>query len=60
MTANGWIQILLYMVALLLVVKPLGLYMARVYEGRSCGLTGSSDRLNACSIASADRRRRRR
>ena len=38
MTANGWLQIALFFAALLLVVKPLGGYMARVYEGRACGL----------------------
>ncbi|HEX8464235.1 MAG TPA: potassium-transporting ATPase subunit KdpA, partial [Abditibacterium sp.] len=33
MTPNGIIQILLFCGILLLTVKPLGLYMARVYEG---------------------------
>lgn len=33
MTLIGWAQIGLYMLALLLLVKPLGLFMARVYEG---------------------------
>src|SRR5262249_30841921 len=33
MTANGWIQILLFAVATLAVTKPLGLYMHRVFEG---------------------------
>ncbi len=33
MTANGWIQIGLFCVAVLVCVKPLGLYMARVFEG---------------------------
>lgn len=33
MTANGWIQIALFCVAVLVFVKPLGLYMARVFEG---------------------------
>jgi K+-transporting ATPase ATPase A chain len=33
MTPNGWVQILLYCVALLLVTKPLGWYMTRVYDG---------------------------
>jgi K+-transporting ATPase ATPase A chain len=32
-TTNGWLQLGLYLVALLLLVKPLGAYMARVYEG---------------------------
>jgi len=30
---NGWLQILLYFVVLLALVKPLGLYMAKVYSG---------------------------
>ncbi|MFT3879433.1 MAG: potassium-transporting ATPase subunit KdpA [Gemmatales bacterium] len=38
MTLTNLMQITLYLVVLLLLVKPLGTYMARVYEGRSCGL----------------------
>ena len=34
MTANGILQLVLYMVVLLALAKPLGAYMARVYEGR--------------------------
>jgi potassium-transporting ATPase potassium-binding subunit len=34
MTANGLLQLGLYMVVLLLLVKPLGAFMAAVYEGR--------------------------
>jgi K+-transporting ATPase ATPase A chain len=33
MTANAWLQLGLYFAVLLLLVKPLGTYMARVYEG---------------------------
>jgi potassium-transporting ATPase potassium-binding subunit len=33
MSTYGWLQIALYMVILLLLVKPLGRYMARVYSG---------------------------
>src|SRR5215475_3719837 len=33
MTANGVFQILLYFAALLVLAKPLGSFMARVYEG---------------------------
>ncbi len=33
MTANGWFQILFYLVVLLLVTKPLGVFMARVFSG---------------------------
>lgn len=38
MTENGIVQIALYLVVLLAMVKPLGWYMARVYEGQPCGL----------------------
>jgi len=33
MTLNGWLQIAFYSVALLLVTKPLGIYMLKVYDG---------------------------
>jgi K+-transporting ATPase ATPase A chain len=33
MSANGWMQFALYLAVLLLLVKPLGLYMARVFDG---------------------------
>ena len=32
MTLNGWLQIALYLLAILLVTKPLGVYMARVFN----------------------------
>ena len=38
MTLNGLLQIGLYFVVLLALVKPLGWYMARVYEGKPFGL----------------------
>ncbi|MCY2930819.1 MAG: potassium-transporting ATPase subunit KdpA, partial [Planctomycetota bacterium] len=38
MIANDLTEMALLLGALLLLVKPLGLYMARVYEGRPCGL----------------------
>jgi K+-transporting ATPase ATPase A chain len=38
MTANAWIQLLLFLAVLLAAVKPLGWYMARVYQGQPCGL----------------------
>ena len=34
MTANGWLQIAFFVLAILLVTKPLGLYLVAVYEGR--------------------------
>jgi K+-transporting ATPase ATPase A chain len=33
MTTMGWVQIGVYLVALLALVKPLGSFMARVYQG---------------------------
>ncbi len=38
MTANGVLQLVVYLVVLLVLAKPLGAYMARVYEGRRVGL----------------------
>jgi K+-transporting ATPase ATPase A chain len=35
MTTNGIVQLLVYLIVLILLVKPLGLYMANIYEGRS-------------------------
>ncbi len=33
MTVNGWLQIAVYSLALLVVTKPLGLYVLKVYDG---------------------------
>ncbi|MBI3805894.1 MAG: potassium-transporting ATPase subunit KdpA [Nitrospirae bacterium] len=38
MTANGVLQITLYFLALVALVKPLGWYMAQVFEGKPAGL----------------------
>ncbi len=38
MTVNGFLQIALYLLMLVALVKPLGWYMARVYEGQPAGL----------------------
>jgi K+-transporting ATPase ATPase A chain len=38
MTTNGILQIALYLVVLVALVKPLGSYMTKVYEGEPCGL----------------------
>ena len=38
-TLPGIYQIILYLVVLLLLVKPVGWYMTRVFEGNNCGLT---------------------
>ena len=65
MTANGWIQIALFCLAILVCVKPLGLYMARVFEGeitflllpvervlyRLCGVKGEEQHWTTYTIA---------
>src|SRR4051812_11492062 len=38
MTSNAWLQIAIYFGLLLAAVKPLGWYMARVYQNQPCGL----------------------
>lgn len=38
MTGNGLAQIALYLVVLLIVARPLGAYMARVYQSERCFL----------------------
>src|SRR4051794_7253382 len=39
MTFNGWIQVAVYCALILVSVKPLGLYMARVFNGERTFLT---------------------
>lgn len=39
MTGNDWLQLLLYLTVLLLLVKPLGGFMARIYQGESTWLS---------------------
>ena len=51
MTANGIFQLLLYVVVLLALAKPLGAYMARVYQNQPFGLDrvlGWLERLSGC------------
>jgi K+-transporting ATPase ATPase A chain len=38
MTGNDWIQLILYVGAIVALTKPLGWFMARVYQGQPCGL----------------------
>src|SRR5438105_4509799 len=38
MTENGILQIVLYLFIIILCIKPLGWYMAQVYENKPCGL----------------------
>ena len=44
MTVNGWLQILFYCLCVLLVTKPLGIYLVRVYDGTYRWL-GTAERL---------------
>ena len=39
MTANGWIQILFFFAAILLVTAPLGVFMHRVMEAATISCT---------------------
>jgi K+-transporting ATPase ATPase A chain len=39
MTLNGWLQIIVYFVVLLLLVKPVGSFMAHVFQGERTFLT---------------------
>jgi potassium-transporting ATPase potassium-binding subunit len=41
MTTNAWLQLAVYFGALLALVRPLGWYMARVYQNQPCGLDGA-------------------
>jgi potassium-transporting ATPase potassium-binding subunit len=38
MTLNGVLQLLFYLVVLIALAKPLGWFMARVYQGKPCGM----------------------
>jgi len=59
MTLNGYLQIAFYLAVLIGLAKPLGLYMARVYEGKSFGLDrmlGPVERLiyRLCGVRSGE------
>ncbi|MEW6337455.1 MAG: potassium-transporting ATPase subunit KdpA [Acidobacteriota bacterium] len=48
MTAHGTAYLVVYTITLLALARPLGVYIARVYEGRPCGLArvfGPAERL---------------
>lgn len=38
MSINAWTQLAIYLLVLVALAKPLGWYMARVYQNQSCGL----------------------
>ncbi len=56
MNTSGWLQLGLYVVVLLLLAKPLGAYMAAVYEGRAT--LGTAHRRTAGAIDLSRRGRR--
>ncbi|MDX3976274.1 potassium-transporting ATPase subunit KdpA [Shinella sp.] len=47
MTAIGWLQIALFFLAVLVTIKPLGLYMARVFAGERTAFSPVLGRLEA-------------
>jgi K+-transporting ATPase ATPase A chain len=51
MTANGWFQIGLYLILLLAITKPMGVYMARVFSGEKRLWIRYCVPLSACCIA---------
>jgi K+-transporting ATPase ATPase A chain len=55
MTANGWLQILLYCACILVVAKPLGIYLVEVYDG-SLGWLRPVERLiyRICGVDAAE------
>ena len=59
MTVNGWIQIPLFCAVVAALVKPLGGYMTRVFDGeRTLPVAGACGRSSAASTASRRRRAR--
>ncbi len=53
MTLTGWLQLAVFFLLVLLVTKPLGAYMARVFEGERRGFHRCSFRSSASSTGSA-------
>jgi len=52
MTANGWLQIALFTLLIALLVRPLGGYMTRVFQGEPTALGRLSGRSSGASIGS--------
>jgi|GEM_PF-2414080 len=52
MTASGWFQVAFYLVVLLVLAKPLGSFMARVYQGEPTVLGVSYARSSVSAIGS--------
>ena len=43
MTANGWFQILFFLLTIFLISKPVGVFLTRVFNGERHSLTSFSD-----------------
>ena len=50
MTANGWLQFALFFGVMLLLMRPLGLYIARVVEGQKTFLDPRAPAGGAASL----------
>ena len=60
MSGNGYLQLAFYVVVLIALAKPLGAYMARIYEGRPSLLSRIGAPFERASTARAASMRRRR
>ncbi|HEY2630140.1 MAG TPA: potassium-transporting ATPase subunit KdpA, partial [Usitatibacter sp.] len=49
MSANGYLQLALYLAVLMAAVKPLGTYMANVYEGKPSWIARAGAPLERCA-----------
>ena len=49
MTTNGWLQIAFFSVALLLITKPLGIYVFKVFDGSMGWLRRPNSSATWCS-----------
>ena len=56
MTFNGWLQIALYCVLLILLTKPLGGYMTRVFNGERTVLVSGARTGRAWAVPRQRRR----
>jgi K+-transporting ATPase ATPase A chain len=51
MTINGWIQIIVFLALILAITKPLGVFMARVFNRERTFLDPVMRPSSGCSIA---------
>ncbi len=56
MTANGWLQIFLFLLVMFAITKPMGLFMARVFSAREdvSGPVAAAIRATAVSLTGVD------